>query len=190
MEKENLNIERKIIAENNFYYNDWKKDLSWQMQVNVKKLHPDAKIPTYAHISDACFDITAVDLEFNKETDTWIYHTGLAFEIPTGYVLLLMLRSSSTDTEVILQNEPSIIDSGYRGEVLLKFKVRTHTSVINALIDKSQIRNNEDLYVAPYEVGERICQGMIIPYPKIQWNEVDELSPSDRGENGYGSTGR
>lgn len=140
------------------------------MKVNIKKLRENAVIPSYAHITDAGMDITATSLEIDGSN--FIYGTGLAFEVPKGYVMLLFSRSSVRNTQGILTNCIGVIDSGYRGEVMFTFK------------------NIDGSTTPPYKVGERIGQLIIIPYPKIEFNEVDELSESDRGTGGHGSTGK
>lgn len=138
------------------------------MKVNIKKLHPDAVIPKYATLGDAGLDLTAVDVVADGSTLT--YKTGLAVEIPSWHVGLLFPRSSVYKTGQTLTNCVGVIDSGYRGEIMLKFTLSP--------------------YAKEYEIGDRVGQLIIMPYPRIDFVEVDELIPSDRGEGGYGSTGR
>lgn len=138
------------------------------MKVNIKKLHPDAVIPKYAKPGDAGLDLTAVDVVADGNTLT--YKTGLAIEIPFWHVGLLFPRSSVYKTGQSLTNCVGVIDSGYRGEIMLKFTLSP--------------------YAKEYEIGDRVGQLIIMPYPRIDFVEVDELIPSDRGEGGYGSTGR
>ena len=143
------------------------------MDVKFKKLHEDAKIPSYAHDTDAGLDLTAVSFtqEFDKSNKlVLVYHTGLAVEIPEGYVGLIFMRSSISDKSISLTNAVAVIDSGYRGELLLKYKITT------------------DSLPTIYQPGEKIGQLIIIPYPKINPIEVEELSSSDRNEGGFGST--
>ena len=143
------------------------------MDVKFKKLHDDAKIPSYAHDTDAGLDLTAVSFtqEFDKSNKlVLVYHTGLAVEIPEGYVGLIFMRSSISDKSISLTNAVAVIDSGYRGELLLKYKITT------------------DSLPTIYQPGEKIGQLIIIPYPKINPIEVEELSSSDRYEGGFGST--
>jgi len=138
------------------------------MKVKIKKLHPDAVIPSYAKAGDAGMDLTAVSA-VNDNGRHITYHTGLAVEIPKGYVGLLFPRSSVYKTDMALSNCVGVIDSGYRGELMMKF----------AFNDNSKL----------YEVGERVGQLIIMPYPQVEFEEVQELSSTDRGEGGYGSTG-
>ena len=91
------------------------------MKVKIKKLHPDAVIPAYAKTGDAGMDLTAVTMKID-EYGNICYGTGLAFEIPEGYVGLVFPRSSNHKKGVILTNCVGVIDSGYRGEVSFKFR--------------------------------------------------------------------
>ena len=143
------------------------------MEVKIKKLHEDAVIPKYAKPGDAGMDLTAVSMKID-EYGNICYGTGLAFEIPEGYVGLVFPRSSNCKKGIILTNCVGVIDSGYRGEVSFKFKEI-------ALGNFSKVT---------YKVGDRIGQIIIMPYPRIEFIEVDELSETERGTNGYGSTGK
>ena len=138
------------------------------MKVNIKKLHPDAVIPKYAKLGDAGLDLTAVNVIADGATLT--YKTGLAVEIPPWHVGLLFPRSSVYKTGQTLTNCVGVIDSGYRGEIMLKYTLSP--------------------YAKEYSIGDRVGQLIIMPYPKIDFVEVEELTPTDRGEGGYGSTGR
>lgn len=153
-----------------------------ELKVKIKKLDDKAVIPQYAHDSDAGLDFTVVSYEYKPNIDCHIYGTGLAVEIPEGYVGLCFPRSSNRKTEAYLTNSVGVIDSGYRGEIMVSFKNR----------DKLTKDNTSEIpeLIKPYEIGDRIMQMIIIPYPKINFVEVEELSDSDRGEGGHGSTGR
>ena len=140
------------------------------MQVRIKKLNENAVIPSYAKDGDACFDLTATSIKV--DVGYIQYGTGLAMEIPYGYVGIIVPRSSVTNKSLMLKNSVGIIDSGYRGEISFRFY---------GLDGEDSIK---------YDIGERIGQMMILPVPKIQLVEVDELSDSDRSEGGYGSTGK
>lgn len=143
------------------------------MEVKIKKLHEDAVIPKYAKPGDAGMDLTAVSMKID-EYGNICYGTGLAFEIPEGYVGLVFPRSSNCKKGIILTNCVGVIDSGYRGEVSFKFKEI-------ALGNFSKVT---------YKVGDRIGQIIIMPYPRIEFIEVEELSETERGTKGYGSTGK
>lgn len=140
------------------------------MIVNIKRLHRDSVIPRYAKDGDAGLDLTATRVWVDDDGNV-CYGTGLAFEIPRGYVGLLFPRSSNAKKDLILSNSVGILDSNYRGEVMLKFKPQKQGGKM-------------------YEVGDRIGQIIIIPYPHIEFKEVEELSETNRGDGGFGSTGR
>ena len=154
------------------------------MKVNVKKLCSNAALPTYAKHGDAGMDLTATSKSYDEHGNV-CYGTSLAFEIPNGYAGLLFPRSSNTKKDLILGNSVGVIDSGYRGEVVFKFK-RTFN-----VVDFGRAINQRagSVTLIDYNVGDRIGQIIIIPYPKIEFIEVDELSSSDRGVGGFGSTG-
>ena len=141
------------------------------MKVKVKKLHTDAVIPVYAREGDAGLDLTAISEEI-KDNGTVVYGTGLAFEIPKGYVGLLFPRSSSYKKDLRLSNSVGVIDSSFRGEV--KFIYKTTKMFTNKLFD----------------IGERVGQIVIVKHPYIELVEAENLSDTDRGEGGFGSTGR
>lgn len=143
------------------------------MKVNFKKLHTDAIAPSYAHEGDAGMDLTAVS--FTQEYDrsgklVIVYHTGIAVEIPEGYVGLLFMRSSVSKYSVSMTNAVGVIDSGYRGEIMVKMKLTT------------------DAVPTIYQPGEKIAQLVIVPYLNAELNEVEELVETERGEGGFGST--
>lgn len=145
------------------------------LQVKIKKLHKNAVIPSYAKEGDAGMDVTAVDVTYEK--DYVSYKTGLAFEIPEGFVGLLFPRSSISKKELLLSNSVGVLDSGYRGEVEFRFKL------VGNGAPSSGIQNI-------YSIGDRIGQIMIIPHPTIKFIEVEELSESERGVGGFGSTNK
>lgn len=141
------------------------------LPVKIKKLNPAAVIPKYSKPGDAGMDLTAIEVEF---TDDYVaYKTGLAFEIPTGYVGLLFPRSSNSKKDLLLTNSVGVIDSGYRGEIELRYKT---------------ILNNKIENISIYSPGDRIGQILILPYPQIEFIESETLSNSERGVGGFGST--
>lgn len=139
------------------------------MNVKIKRLHKDAVIPTYAHFGDAGMDLTATS-RWSDGTNI-CYGTGIAIEIPYGHVGLVFSRSSVCNKDLLLSNAVGVIDACYRGEISMKFKAT-------------------DLNADVYDVGDRIGQIVILPYPDIVFEEVEELSDSERGVGGYGSSGR
>ncbi len=152
------------------------------MKVNVKKLDSNAVLPTYAKHGDAGMDLTATSKSYDEHGNV-VYGTGLAFEIPNGYVGLLFPRSSNTKKDLILGNSVGVVDSGYRGEVVFKFKaLDTH------YMQDGKLTFLKKDFMQEYNLGDRIGQIIIMPYPQIEFNLVDELSTTDRGVGGFGST--
>lgn len=140
------------------------------LQVKIKKLNEFAVIPKYAKSGDAAVDLTALSKEVKKYPNQVVYGTGISIEIPEGYVGLLFPRSSICKTGLSLTNSVGVIDSGYRGEIKFVFTIEPFPREI-------------------YEVGDRIGQLMIIPYPRVEFQEVEELSNTERGTGGFGSSG-
>jgi len=136
------------------------------MKVKIKKLNENAVIPRYAKEGDAAMDVTATSINF--EEGFVEYKTGLSFELPEGYVCLVFPRSSLSNKDLIQANHVGVLDSGYRGELILRYKV---------------LGDNI------YKVGDRIAQIIILPYPKIEFMEVGELSDSERKDGAFGSSG-
>ena len=137
------------------------------VQVKIKKLKKAAVIPKYAKPGDAGLDLTATDV---KSCEKYVeYGTGLAVEIPDGFAGFLLPRSSLSDYDLVLSNHVGLIDSGYRGEIKARFK-----------------RLGGRIYMP----GDRIVQLVILPYPKVELEEVNELSETERGASGYGSSGK
>lgn len=140
------------------------------MKVRFKKLHPDAVLPSYAKPGDAGLDLTATTKDWDDEKGCVVFGTGLAIEIPEGHVGLIFPRSSICKTPLMLSNSVGVIDAGYRGEVKFFFRP----------VDRP--RKN-------YEVGDRIGQLIVIPFDRVEGGWADELSETERGEGGFGSSG-
>jgi dUTP pyrophosphatase len=145
-----------------------------KMEVRIKRLKPNAVIPTYAKEGDAGMDLVATSIISETTTDV-TYGTGLAMEIRDGFAGLVFPRSSIRKYDLALTNCVGVIDSGYRGEIQATFK------------KTNWLKGNES---EKYQIGDRIAQIIIIPHPQIQFYEVDELSDSERGDGGFGSTGK
>ena len=141
------------------------------MKVKIKRLNKLSTIPCYASEGDAGMDLTCTGIDYTQNYIS--YKTGLAFEIPEGYFGMLVPRSSICNKDLILSNSCGILDSKYRGEVELRFKRYS---------DKHPFLTEE------YSIGDRIGQIIILPYPKIEFEEVDNLEETTRG-NGFGSSG-
>lgn len=141
------------------------------VMVKVKKLDPNAVIPSYSKVGDAGMDLT-ITREIENTSFSVSYGFGIAMEIPKGFVGLVFPRSSVRNQDLILSNCVGVIDSGYRGELQATFK---KTNGLDSL---------------KYKVGERGAQIIILPYPQVFMTEVPELSDSERGNGGFGSTGK
>ncbi len=144
------------------------------LPVKIKKLSDKAVIPKYAESGSAGMDMVATSMKayFQGAIAYVEYGTDLAIEIPEGFVGLIYPRSSiSSATTFVLANSVGVIDSSYRGEIKFRFKSITPVGRL-------------------YNVGDRIGQIVIMPYPQVQFEEVTELSDTDRGTGGYGSTGK
>ena len=147
------------------------------MKVKIKRLHPDAIKPQYSSDGAACFDLHAIledgQVDLVQPGNPAVFRTGLAFEIPEGHVMLVFSRSGhGFKNNVRLSNCVGVIDHDYRGEV--KVKLANDTDEFSSFL------------VSP---GDRIAQAMIIPYPKVELVWADDLSDTERGEAGFGSTG-
>jgi dUTP pyrophosphatase len=142
------------------------------MNIKVKKLSPLAQLPEYATAGAACFDIATVDDNVDIRPGSWaVLGTDLAFEIPTGHVMLVYSRSGhGFKNGIRLANSVGVIDSDYRGEL----KVKLH---------------NDSSRVFSVNRGDRIAQAMIVLVPQVTIDAVEELSNTDRGAGGFGSTG-
>jgi dUTP pyrophosphatase len=140
------------------------------MKLKIKKLNNLVPTPKYAHNGDAGLDLVATN---RLDTDLYIeYGTGLCVEIPEGHVGLLFPRSSISKYHLSLANSVGVIDSGYRGEIRARFK-RTSSTAHETL----------------YNVGDKIVQLIIIPYPAIELEEVIDFTQTERDAGGFGSSG-
>lgn len=143
------------------------------MKARIKLLTDTARVPTYATDGSAAFDIYA-DMSINIDSDDLeIISTGIAVEVPDGHVLLIYSRSGHGFRYGLrLSNCTGVIDSDYRGEIRVAMTV-----------------DMADGYIR-IEQGDRIAQGIIMPIEKTEFEIVDELSETVRGNNGLGSTGK
>lgn len=160
------------------------------LNIKIKKLLENAVIPSYSKKGDAGLDLTATTIDYENETLS--YGTGISIEIPKGYVGLIYPRSSIFKKDLVLSNSVGVIDSGYRGEIGLKFKTTLEVSASRVRNDKTEVELNSATFgnkLNIYNVGDRIGQIIIMPYPEIKFEQVNELSETERGEGGYGSTG-
>ena len=142
------------------------------MVIAIQKLHPDAVVPNYAHVGDAGSDLTSVEAVYLKPGERALVATGIAIEIPHGYVGLVHPRSGLAVRQgLALVNSPGTIDAGYRGEIKV--------CLIN--LDPTE----------PIELpkGTRIAQLVIQKVELVKFETVDSLDDSSRGTAGFGSTG-
>jgi dUTP pyrophosphatase len=189
------------------------------MQVKFKKLDPNAVIPSYAKHGDAGMDLTAISKTEVESDGGWFteYDTGLSVEIPDGYVGLIFPRSSQSNVNQFLTNHVGVIDSKYRGPIKFRFKKIVPGFGRIELKDEfvfeekkflwwkwkdfrkdipDRYEGNEEKFniikkgLQSYHIGDRIGQLIILPYPKIEPIEVNELSNSERGDGGFGSSGK
>mgnify|MGYP002634375307 CR=1 FL=1 len=139
--------------------------------VKWKKLHPRAVIPEYSHDGDSGCDLFCLEDTMLENDKITLVPTGLSVEIPTGYELQIRPRSGMTlKYGLIIPNSPGTVDSGYRGHIQIMMY---------------PLLNNR------FEIGEgdRIAQAVIIKVERPTFRVVEELSESDRGDGGFGSTG-
>jgi len=139
------------------------------VKLKFKRLSSDAVIPKYATDGAACFDLVATARDIDGNTCT--YRTELAFEIPKGHVLMIYSRSGHGFKEALrLSNCVGVIDADYRGEVKVKLQADG---------------------MRPYwpRVGDRVAQAMLVKLPAVEFEEVEELTETKRGQSGFGSTG-
>lgn len=140
--------------------------------IKFKKTHLEACSPKQIKIGDAGFDLTTVNI---KHTDNYIeYDTGISVEIPENHVGLIFPRSSVTNKDLVLGNSVGVIDSNYRGNVKVRFKIINHHT-----------QNQESFY----KIGDRVCQLIVLKIPSFMFQEVNELSETERNQNGFGSSG-
>ena len=159
-------------------FNDVANKLKELDEVKVKVWREDdtVKLPTYAHEDDACMDVYVHSIEY-KDDGRVVYHTGLHFKLPEDYEMEIRPRSSITNTLAVMQNSPGTLDEGYRGELTI-----VHRQIDYLTSSCSQ-----------YDVGDRVAQIIIRRRERIIWNEVkakEDLGATERGDGGYGSTGK
>jgi dUTP pyrophosphatase len=142
------------------------------MVVKFKKLIEGAQVPKFGRPGDAGADLVATSFSWKTPSQV-VYGTGIAVEIPEGMVGLVFPRSSVRDYDLVMSNSVGVIDSGYRGEIMVTFNVNS--------LDPN--------FSKMYQVSDRIAQLVIVPVPFIQYREVEELSETQRSTKGHGSTG-
>lgn len=147
--------------------------------VKIKRTHPDAAIPKQANSADAAYDLVAVEKPTISKDGLFLeYRTGLHLEPPPGYHFVIHPRSSICKYDLALANSIGLVDNGYRGEILCRFK--------------TTLRFSKDITVAPkiYQAGDAIAQLMIEKDIHMDFEEVENLGDSERGTGGFGSSGQ
>ncbi|MEX0972571.1 MAG: dUTP diphosphatase [Solirubrobacterales bacterium] len=143
------------------------------MELRVAKLKDEAVVPSRAHAGDAGLDLYAAEAAHLGPGERWSVGTGVAVEIPVGHAGLVLPRSGlARDHGIALVNSPGLIDAGYRGEV------------------RVLLLNTDPAETFRVEPGERIAQLVLAPVGLAEPVEVDSLGESDRGDGGFGSSGR
>lgn len=170
--------------------------MSNKVTVKIKKLHPDAVIPQYAHKGDAGFDLVAAEDVIIAPGETKAIPLGLAFEIPEGYEMQIRPRSGiSSKTKLRVSNAPGTVDCTYRGEVKVlldhtkcsvEYSVRCLETLGGEKIEVCAFYPHETYLISK---GDRIAQGVIQRLPDVELIETNELSDSERGAGGFGSSG-
>lgn len=142
------------------------------MKIKFKKLSPQASAPTQANEGDAGFDLKCIQAQVKQHASTLYLEcsTGISLEIPSGYVGLLFPRSSISNTKHSLRNSVGVIDSGFRGEIKFRFSPDNTNSA--------------------YMAGDKVGQILFLKLPKIDMEESKDLSLSQRGDKGFGSSGK
>ena len=142
------------------------------LKIKIKKLHPDAVVPKYATAGAACFDLVSIDEMAIGAGAAHTFRTGLAFDVPTGWAMMVYSRSGHGFKHgVRLANCVGVIDSDYRGEVQVRLA-------------------NDGLTTIRICPGDRIAQAMLVPNPRVHFEVTSELADTDRGAGGFGSTGQ
>ena len=150
-------------------------------RVGVKKLHPDAVVPTYGSKEAAGFDITVIEDVTINPGGTFLARTGLAFDIPRGFEIQIRPRSgASLNTKMRIANSPGTIDSDYTGEVKL---------ILENIAENGAgwFHNSANAVFIP--AGTRVAQGVLAPVIQAEFEVVEEIEETERGAGGFGSTG-
>ncbi len=158
------------------------------LTLKFKKLNDRAIIPHFASTKAACFDLTANRIEINPRGDKAKIYFGLAAEIPEGYQLEISPRSSFCHKDWVMQNSPGQVDSDYKGELMMFLQaipISISDTIWGDLVGSILVYPK-----LPYQVGERVAQCKLVKVEQYTIEETQELSTSERGEGGFGSTGK
>lgn len=142
------------------------------MKLNIKKLNSNAKLPTYGTSGSAGADLYSLENVVIEPNKTVFVHTGLSMEIPEGYAGFVYARSGmASKKDLAPANKVGVVDSDYRGEIMVAI-------------------HNHGCEVRSIEIGDRIAQIVIAACVRCEFTECDELGQTQRGEGGFGSTGK
>ena len=161
------------------------------MQLGFKKVHPDAKIPTYAHEGDAGMDVYAVeDVDLSPFTPTLV-KTGLIAEIPDGYEIQVRPRSGLALKEgITVWNGPGTVDQNFRGEIGVILLWAPPSEITISAATWARYFSPIDCFrIKQIHKGDRIAQFVIAPVTRVEPVEISEVSKTERGTGGFGSTG-
>lgn len=147
------------------------------MDVKIKKLNENAVIPDFKHVGDAGKDLYATTVKYNPKYDRFEYGLGFATEIPEGYQISIRPRSTNTKKECYIPNAPGTIDSNYRGEWFVMFKLRASRDTLDKSIEEMEA-------LIPYSLDEAIAQCFLEKVEDWKFVEVDSLSDTERGADG------
>lgn len=145
-----------------------------KVKIKIKRLHPNATLPKQASEFAGGWDVTATEI-IQQEDRSVICKLGFALDIPKGYKLTIVPRSSLTKTTWVMQNSPGLGDADYRGEYQARFRAIPTGMVILPF---------------PYNVGDRIAQVYLEEVIDIEFEEVENLENTERSDGGFGSTGK
>lgn len=172
-----------------------KEEDTMRVNTKIKLLHPDAQVPKYAHEDDVCFDLVAVEDVIIQPGETKKVRTGIALQPPPSYWIDIRPRSGiSEKTKLRISNSPGTIDA-YTGEIGVLFdNIRLNDYATRSpylfTLSGARIIGDDEQFYGSYIIrkGERIAQALVTLKYKAKFTPVDELEPTERGANGFGST--
>lgn len=162
------------------------------MKIGFKRVHPDAKLPSYAHDRDAGMDVYAVEDVVLQPCTATLVSTGLVADIPAGYEIQVRPRSGlALKNNVTVWNSPGTIDENYRGTIGVIMMYVPQMSDVGLSIRTDNQTNDGEVFAPTYKIekGDRIAQFVVAPVTRCEPIEVSEVSDSERGKGGFGSTG-
>ena len=156
--------------------------------IRVKRVNPDAPIPTKAYPTDAAYDLCAMEDVTLRPGEYKMVGSGLAFSIPQGWCGVVYPRSGLGCKGLVLKNTCGLIDAHYRGEVMLPLYNNNPTHVYRKFMCDYRQNDDQDAIIH-VQKGDRVAQMRIELVPESTMLEVDELDVTDRGVSGFGASG-